>query len=57
MQDVTGGSIPAKIFADTMKAQLENIPKARLPVSSTPDWAHKDAQLNSLLDRIEGRLP
>ena len=57
MDDVTGGSIPAKIFAESMKGQLKTIPEARLPVSSKPDWARKDAQLNSLLDRIEGRLP
>ncbi len=57
MQSVTGGNIPAMIFADTMAAQLPETPQARLPVSTKPDWARKDAQLNSLLDQLETRLP
>lgn len=57
MKRVTGGNIPAMIFADTMAAQLPETPQARLPVSSEPEWARKDAQLNNLLDQIETRLP
>ena len=57
MQRVTGGSIPAMIFKDVMSAQLEGSPKARLSVSSEPDWARKDAQLNNLLDQMSNRLP
>ena len=57
MQKVTGGSIPAMIFKDVMSAQLEGSPKARLSVSSEPDWARKDAQLNNLLDQMSNRLP
>lgn len=57
MAKVTGGSIPAMIFADTMKAQLVDAPAARLPVSVEPDWARKDAQLLNLLDQLETRLP
>ena len=57
MANVTGGTIPAKIFKDTMQAQLSNAPAARLPVSSEPDWARKNTQLQNLLDQLEGRLP
>lgn len=57
MDKVTGGSIPAMIFKDAMTAQLADVPQARLPVSTEPDWARKDAQLQNLLDRLEGRLP
>jgi penicillin-binding protein 1A len=57
MDKVTGGSIPAMIFKDVMRQQLETSPKARLPISSQPDWARKNAQLQNLLDRMEGRLP
>ncbi|GGX73215.1 penicillin-binding protein 1A [Litorimonas cladophorae] len=57
MAKVTGGSIPAMIFADTMKVQLVDAPAARLPVSVEPDWARKDAQLLNLLDQLETRLP
>ena len=57
MEDVTGGSIPALVFKDTMQAQLSSAPKARLPISSEPDWARKNAQLQNLLDHLEGRLP
>ena len=57
MNKVTGGSIPAMVFKDAMTAQLADTPPARLPVSSEPDWARKNAQLKNLLDRLEGRLP
>ena len=57
MDEVTGGTLPAMIFKDAMTAQLADMPNARLPVSSEPDWARKNAQLKNLLDRLEGRLP
>jgi len=57
MNKVTGGSLPAMIFKDAMTAQLLDAPDARLPVSTEPDWARKNAQLKSLLDRLEDRLP
>ena len=57
MDKVTGGSIPAMIFKDAMTAQLADAPEARLPVSTQPDWARKNAQLQNLLDRLEGQLP
>ncbi len=57
MEKVTGGSIPALIFRDTMRAQLSSAPKAKLPISSEPDWARKNAQLQNLLDHLEDRLP
>jgi len=57
MAKVTGGSIPADIFADTMAAQINNMPAARLPISRSPEWADRNAQLNNLLDRIGGQLP
>lgn len=57
MDKVTGGSLPAMIFKDSMTAQLADAPAAKLPVSSQPDWARKNAQLQNLLDRLEGQLP
>jgi penicillin-binding protein 1A len=57
MTNVTGGSIPAMVFADTMQVQLADAPPAKLPVSTQPEWARKDAQLQNLLDRLETRLP
>lgn len=57
MQKVTGGSIPAMIFKDAMTAQLKDAPDARLPVSTEPDWARKNTQLENLLNRLEGQLP
>jgi len=57
MDAVTGGSIPALIFKDAMQAQLSSAPQAKLPISSEPDWARKNAQLQNLLNHLEGRLP
>jgi penicillin-binding protein 1A len=57
MKEITGGSIPAMIFKDAMSAQLADAPQARLPISSEPDWARKDAQLQNLLNQLEDRLP
>lgn len=57
MDKVTGGSLPAMIFKDAMTAQLTDAPEARLPVSTQPDWARKNTQLQNLLDRLEGQLP
>ncbi len=57
MAKITGGTLPAMIFADTMRAQLADAPAAKLPVSVQPEWARKDAQLQNLLDRLETQLP
>ena len=57
MDKVTGGSLPAMIFKDVMTAQLKDAPAARLPVSTEPDWARKNKQLENLLNRLEGQLP
>jgi len=57
MARVTGGSIPALIFHDTMAPQLAQLPPARLPLATEPEWARQDTQLDSLLDRISGQLP
>ena len=57
MDEVTGGTIPAKIFKDTMLVQLSEMPDAKLPISNEPDWARKNAQLQNLLDHLENRLP
>lgn len=57
MAKVTGGSIPAEIFKDAMTAQLSDVVEARLPVSTEPEWARKDAQLQNLLNALENRLP
>ena len=57
MDEVTGGTIPAMIFKQAMTSQLTDAPAAKLPISTQPDWARKNAQLQSLLDRLEGQLP
>ena len=57
MDEVTGGTLPAMIFQETMAAQLSGAPAAKLPISTQPDWARKDAQLQNLLSRLEGQLP
>ena len=57
MDKVTGGSLPAMIFKDAMTAQLLDMPAAKLPVSSEPDWAQKNVQLKNLLNHLEGQLP
>ena len=57
MDEVTGGTLPAMIFQETMAAQLADAPAAKLPISTQPDWARKDAQLQNLLSRLEDRLP
>ena len=57
MDEVTGGTLPAMIFQETMAVQLSGAPDAKLPISTQPDWARKDAQLQNLLSRLEDRLP
>ncbi|WP_409432489.1 transglycosylase domain-containing protein [Litorimonas sp. RW-G-Af-16] len=57
MKRVTGGTIPAQIFHDYMDVQLSEQPATRLPVSQEPDWVRRNAQLNALLDQLEGKLP
>jgi penicillin-binding protein 1A len=57
MNQVTGGTLPALIFRETMAAQLKDAPAAKLPISTKPDWARKDTQLQNLLSRLEGQLP
>ena len=57
MEKVTGGTLPAMIFKDTMIAQLSDAPAAKLPISSKPEWATKNTQLQNLLDHLEGQLP
>jgi len=57
MDKVTGGTIPALIFHDFMSEKLAGQQAARLPISPEPEWVRRNAQLNSLLDRIEGKLP
>lgn len=57
MDEITGGTLPAMIFKDTMSAQLSDAPAAKLPISTQPDWARKNTQLQNLLNRLEGQLP
>lgn len=57
MGKVTGGTIPAKIFHDYMSETLKDQPTTRLPISRQPEWVKRNAQLNNLLDQIEGKLP
>lgn len=53
MKQVTGGTIPARIFSDVMTATLAVRPAAELPQAAKPDWAVRQTQLSSLLDRLE----
>ena len=58
MGEVTGGSIPASIFADTMSALLQNRPVSELPASPEPIWtASRDPALEELLANLELSLP
>ena len=58
MKGVTGGSIPAAIFADTMAAVLSEQPEAELPVSAQPIWASPEHRaLDILLSQVEEALP
>jgi penicillin-binding protein 1A len=57
MRGVTGGTIPARIFADVMGAALEDRPRATLPQAPEPDWAIRQAEFNSLLDTLEAAVP
>ena len=52
MQGVTGGQIPASIFADVMGAALQDRPLARLPQAPEPDWAIRQAEFSAMLDRL-----
>lgn len=53
MKRVTGGTIPATIFRDVMAATLADRPIAALPQLAKPNWAVRQAELSSLLDRLE----
>ena len=57
MDGVTGGSIPATIFADHMARALEGTPRATLPVSSPPIWREDGDALEALLADAEAVLP
>jgi len=57
MDKVTGGTIPAQVFHDFMRETLKDQPNVRLSISRQPEWVKRNAQLNSLLDQIEGKLP
>ncbi len=57
MQNVTGGTIPAQIFHDYMSVKLKEYKAIKLPISRQPEWVKRNAQLNNLLDQIEGKLP
>jgi len=57
MEKVTGGTLPAQIFRDYMTENLKDQPVVKLPISRKPEWVKRNAQLNNLLDQIEGKLP
>ncbi len=57
MKNVTGGTIPARIFQDYMSRQLENSLPTNLLVASEPAWVEQERELNSLLNSIEDALP
>ncbi|MEM7730273.1 MAG: PBP1A family penicillin-binding protein [Pseudomonadota bacterium] len=53
MRRVTGGTLPAEIFADVMGAALADRPAALLPQTAKPDGLVRRDRLNSLLDALE----
>jgi len=57
MADVTGGSIPARIWHDYMSQALQDMPKTALPKSSEPVWRKQEKVLDALLTDIEDALP
>ena len=58
MDGITGGSIPAQIFADVMGATLQDQPSVQLPSTPEPIYAAPtDPALDSLLSAIEEALP
>lgn len=57
MKNVTGGTIPARIFQDYMSPQLQNMPASNLLVAAEPAWVEQEKDLNSLLNSIEDALP
>ena len=57
MNGITGGSIPALIWKDYMKAALKGTPAARLPKSELPIRTTDADRLNQLLGQIETKLP
>lgn len=52
MDGITGGTIPAKIFSEVMAAALADQPVTALPQASEPDWARRQVEFRSLLDRL-----
>jgi penicillin-binding protein 1A len=57
MKNITGGSIPARIFSDVMTATLADQPVTELPVSSTPIYADPtERSLDTLLTQLESAL-
>ena len=62
MKRVTGGSIPARIWKDTMSAIVKDMPVRYIPVSTEPPktfepYAAKENALEVLLQDIESALP
>ncbi len=57
MRGVTGGTIPARIFADVMQATLSDRPAASLPQAPEPEWAQRQAEFTSLLNQLEAAVP
>ncbi len=57
MKSVTGGTIPAQIFYDYMRLQLQNTPKSQLLVAVEPEWVKQQKALDVLLSSIEDALP
>lgn len=53
MKRITGGTIPAEIFADVMAEALVGRPVAELPQTAKPDDMVRQEKLNSLLDQLE----
>lgn len=53
MRHITGGTLPADIFGDVMRAALLDRPFAVLPQTAKTDDAVRKDKLNSLLDVLE----
>ena len=53
MGRVTGGSIPARIFHDTMNAALAGRPRVRLPIADEPDFGRQQREFLSFLEQLD----
>lgn len=57
MQRITGGTIPADIFANVMSAALSSRPNTQLPKADEPDWLRQRESFMSFLNGLDTRRP